>query len=122
MFQDYFPVYRGNTILISRIKDNDLRRRVVSVYTMASSMVDSVRMNNDLVAKFERWQQVFAETKNSVYQQRAADYLNRCVAYAKTMKEMHTELKEEVADLLRLLQKRGVLVEFPVRQILAPQQ
>lgn len=97
--QDYFPVYKGNTAVISRIKDNDLRRQIVSVYTQASGLIDSFRMNNELVRRFE------TDKAN------AAVHFQGCVVYAKSLKAAHLRLKGDVTKLLRELNKKGVISE-----------
>lgn len=108
---DYFPVYRGNTVLISRIKSNDLRKAIVSTYTKATGMIDSFRMNNELVGKVEYWNQLHQQTREESHLQIAQANYQRCVTYAKQIKESHRDLKDEVSKLLRLLHKQGVLTE-----------
>lgn len=51
LVSDFFNVYNGNTFLIGRIKDHDLRKNIIKTYTLGKGMIDSYRMNNDLVQK-----------------------------------------------------------------------
>lgn len=111
LVSDFFTVYNGNSFLIGRIPDNDLRKQIIKTYTMAKGMVDSYRMNNDLNQKFEHWHQVFQESKNEIHQQKAAAQFGALVEYAKTLKKNHQEVKTEIAQLLRTLRKYGVLSE-----------
>lgn len=76
--QDYFPVYRGNTSLIGQIRDNELRRLIVAVYTKAAGMIDNVRMNNELVGKQEYWHMIFQQSGQNHASQMATQFLNRC--------------------------------------------
>jgi hypothetical protein len=109
--QDYFTVYNSNTFLIGHIADNDLRKDIVFLYTTAKGLVDSYRLNNDLVQKFEYWNNLFIETQNEVHKDRAAAQFGVLVEYAKIIKKQHDILKQKSSELLRKLRKSGVLSE-----------
>lgn len=111
VFSDFFTVYNGNSFLIGRIPDNDLRKQIIKTYTLSKGMVDSFRLNNDLVQKFEHSNMVFFETKQQIHQQQATAHYQALVGYAKTLKQQHYMLKQEIQNLLRELRKHGVLSE-----------
>ena len=111
LVSDFFTVYNGNSFLIGRIPDNDLRKQIIKTYTLAKGMVDSFRLNNDLVQKFEVANKIFEETNEEVHKRHAAAHLGALISYAKTLKEGHQSLKQETAQLLRVLRKNGVLSE-----------
>ena len=111
LVSDFFTVYNGNSFLIGRIPDNDLRKQIIKTYTLAKGMIDSFRMNNDLNQKFEYWHQVFQESKIEVHQQKAAAHYGALVEYAKNLKLGHQQIKLESSQLLRSLRKHGVLSE-----------
>ncbi len=46
---DYFTVYHSNSFLIGKIKNNDLRKRIITTYTIAKGLIDSYKLNNELV-------------------------------------------------------------------------
>ncbi|MGW8168485.1 MAG: hypothetical protein ACWGHH_00515 [Sulfurovaceae bacterium] len=105
IISDYFSVYNGNTFLIGRITDNDLRKHIISTYTHLKGMVDSFRLNNDLVQKFEHSNNIFSETQQEVHKQHSVAYLNSLSDYAKILKTGHYELKQEIENLLISLKK-----------------
>lgn len=111
VFSDFFTVYNGNSFLIGRIPDNDLRKQIIKTYTLSKGMVDSFRLNNDLVQKFEHSNMVFSETKQQIHQQQATAHYQALVGYAKTLKQQHDVLKKEIQNLLRELRKHWVLSE-----------
>jgi len=74
-------------------------------------MIDSFRLNNDLVGKFEYSNKIFEETQLKVHEQQAVAHLSSLIQYAKTLKSGHSELKREASKLLRELRKNGVLNE-----------
>lgn len=112
LVSDFFSVYNGNTFLIGRINNNDLRKQIIKTYTLSKGMVDSFRLNNDLVHKFEYANKLHDETKQEVHKQHAFAHYNSLIAYAITLKQGHNALKHEVSNLLRTLRKNGVLSEL----------
>lgn len=111
LVSDFFAVYNGNTFLLGRIKDNDLRKSIIKTYTLGKGMVDSFRMNNELVQKFEHWDSVYAETQSKVHLERALAHHQGLIEYAKVLKLQHATLKQNVHATLRTLRKNGVLSE-----------
>lgn len=111
LVSDFFSVYNGNTFLLGRIKDNDLRKSIIKTYTLAKGLVDSYRMNNDLLQKYEHWDGVYAETQLQVHKDKAIAQYGALITYAKTLKLQHANLKENVKNTTRILIKNGVLNE-----------
>lgn len=111
LVSDFFPVYNGNTFLLGRIKDNDLRKSIIKTYTLAKGLIDSYRMNNDLLQKYEHWSGVYSETQLKVHQDKSFAQYRALVTYAQTLKLQHIKLKENVKNTVRILMKNGVLNE-----------
>ncbi|EQB1793098.1 hypothetical protein ACYCW3_005077 [Klebsiella quasipneumoniae] len=111
LVSDFFSVYNGNTFLLGRIKDNDLRKSIIKTYTLAKGLIDSYRMNNDLLQKYEHWDGVYSETQLQVHKDKAIAQYGALVAYAKTLKLQHIKLKDNVKLTVRILMKNGVLNE-----------
>lgn len=111
LVSDFFTVYNGNSFLIGRIPDNDMRKQIIKTYTLAKGIVDSFRLNNDLVGKFEFSNKVYEETQQEVHKKQAIAHYAALIEYAKTLKASHVELKKEISALLRALRKNGVLNE-----------
>jgi hypothetical protein len=111
LVSDFFTVYNGNSFLIGRIPNNDLRKQIVKTYTLSKGMVDSFRMNNDLVSKYEYSENIYSETQSEVHKEHAIMRYASLVTYAKNLKELHHSLKTEINSLLRELRKNGVLNE-----------
>lgn len=111
LVSDFFTVYNSNGFLIGRIYDNDLRKQIIKTYTLAKGIVDSFRMNNDLVGRFEHAKKIYQETRQEIHLQQANAYQEDLIEYAKNLKKSHKELKTEVNNLLRMLRKNGVLSE-----------
>jgi hypothetical protein len=109
--QDYFTVYTSNSHLIGQIPDVDLRKEIIATYSIAKSLIDSFRMNNELVLQFEQAVLLANETQNEKHQQVATLRRQQIVVYANSLKRIHGDLKVKVTSLLRELRKQGVLDE-----------
>lgn len=109
--QDYFIIYSANANSIGRVRDHDLRKAIVVAYTKAWGLIDSFRMNNELVHKFEYTTLLYQESKNPVHQAHANAHRQNLVRYAAQLKQRHNDLKAIVSDLLRRLRKEGVLTD-----------
>lgn len=103
--QEYFAVYATNAILIGKVKDHDLRKNIISTYTKAKGLIDSYRMNNDLVHKYEQSYWRFHETDATIHKANMKAHHQSLVKYAKELKETHHAVKGKVQDLLRELKK-----------------
>ena len=111
LVSDFFSVYNGNSFLIGRISNNDLRKKIIKTYTLAKGMVDSFRLNNDLVNKYEYAYFLYSESQSDVHKNQMSAHYQSLINYASTLKHAHNEFKKEVSSLLRDLRKAGVLNE-----------
>ncbi|MDX8410975.1 MAG: hypothetical protein R8K46_03740 [Mariprofundaceae bacterium] len=109
--QEYFTVYNSNGFLIGHVEDADLRKMIVQVYSAARGLIDSYKMNNEMLSKLEFWMYLYKETSNSVYEQNAQEKLAAMQLYAKSMKSSHAGLKDISSQLLRRLRKMGVIAD-----------
>lgn len=101
--QDYFTVYRSNANLIGRIPNRRLREIIVKTYIGTQALVDSYKMNNELVARLEYWEGLFAETKNDTYQVKLNLTYKGLVDYADGIRKRHYQLKTNVESLISAL-------------------
>lgn len=114
---DYFTVYNGNSFLIGRVKNNDLRKSIIKTYTLGKGMMDSLRMNNEILQKVEHWESIHAETQLPIHQEKAKHYYMSLVEYAKSIKKQHLDLKDNLKSTLRALVKNGVLNESDQKKV-----
>lgn len=107
--QDYFTIYNTNALSIGKIKDHDLRKQIVATYTRARGLVDSFRMNNELLQKWEHTHLLFQESQSELHKMRAQAHYESLTQYAASLKKTHLDLKSMAAELLRSLRERGGL-------------
>jgi len=107
--QEYFIVYTTNASLLGKIKDHDLRKNIVSTYIKAKGLIDSYKMNNGSIYKYEHAHWIFQETNNPIHQASMNAHRQALVEYAKELKKSHNEMKQKTQGLLRELRIEGVL-------------
>lgn len=105
---DFFTIYNSNARFIGRIPDDRVRAQVVKTYVLAKGQVDSFRMNNVLVDKFERASAMFNETKKPEHQAFAQAAYQQLVSYAPVLKAGNNEVKQAYQQLMTLLPKGSV--------------
>ncbi|HHR5899963.1 TPA: hypothetical protein ACS7XC_000837 [Providencia alcalifaciens] len=105
ILNDYFTVYNGNGILIGRINDNVLRKNIIETYTYAKGMVDSFRLNNDLLQRYEHWESIYNETKLEIHMQKYQECYSGLISYSKDLINQHYELKESVGKTIDMIKK-----------------
>jgi hypothetical protein len=105
IFQDYFTVYNGNSFLLGRIPDAELRTLIVKTYKVAKGNADSFRFNNLIVEKFENATNIHRQTNNPADEHQANAYLSQLIQYAGILRAQHLEVKEHVARLLAKIDK-----------------
>lgn len=105
--QEYFPIYKANSGMIVEVDSDDLRRQIIATYTRANGMIDSLRMNNYLLGEFDKAAHLARETGQPNHQERAHILWGHLVEYAGKLKVSDGALREDVAQLSRLLEAAG---------------
>lgn len=99
--QDYFTVYNGNSSLIGKIENHELRQSIIAVYTKAKGLLDSYKMNNEMLQKYENFNSLYRERGNPSIEGQVNAQYSRLVDYAEKLKEMHNEVREGIESLKR---------------------
>lgn len=104
--QDNYTIYNGNADKIGLIDDHDLRKMIIISYTKARSLIDSYRMNNDHVQK---WDYALALLKagNLQYENEVKERFAIMVNYIEKVKKTHNDIKNDVEKLISLFNKKG---------------
>lgn len=101
--QNYFVTYDENSSLIGRVKDDKLRKLIIVTYTKAKGLLDSYKMNNEMVQKYENFILLFQQTNNAIFKAWADAALGGLIIYADGIKRQHNEIKSNVIELLKKL-------------------
>ena len=102
--QEYFTVYNSNNHLIGHVKDAEIRRLIVEFYVKAKGLVDSFKMNNQMLKEYAQWIHLYNLTRNPCFQQNADNKLSTMKDYAEKLAVSHWELKKLAEVILGRLE------------------
>jgi hypothetical protein len=112
ILHDYHTVYKTNASLIGQITDKKLRKAIVLTYTKARSLIDSLRLNNDYLQKYEYWYRLSIQNKKwTDFDSNVMSSIKSLTDYASLLKMVHNETKLQVLTLLIQLKVRFINVE-----------
>ncbi|MGX1927283.1 hypothetical protein C9I98_26195 [Photobacterium sanctipauli] len=104
--QDYFTFYSANANALGHVPDKELRHSIVNVYGELKSLVDSYRMNNALVEKFDFAYARYQSEPSNVNEHALVSAQNTLTDYAKSLKSSHESCKKQIKPLLTALRRK----------------
>ena len=110
MTEDYFSVYTANAFLVGRIKDIRLRKAIVETYTRARWLIDSYRINNDMVQRYNQLDLMRQDSESRDLVNMIWSQEQSLIKYAPKLLEMHKLTKTSIEHLFMIVKK-----EMPAR-------
>jgi hypothetical protein len=112
---DYFPVYEGNAASIGLIPDSLLRNKIITGYTLAKSLIDSYKMNNQFI--WERRASLIEYHKAPANNPELRDATEKLLNmanwplddYGPKLRALHLQCKQSAGELLKQLEPFGKL-------------
>ncbi|HDV5405512.1 TPA: hypothetical protein RI771_003573 [Vibrio cholerae] len=104
--QDYFTFYGANASTLGQLSDKELLHDIVKVYRELKSLVDSYRMNNVLVEKYEIAHERYQSSQTELNKQSLVNAEASLIEYAISLKELHVVCKQMITPLLKTLRKK----------------
>lgn len=101
--QNNFIFYEQNALAISCVSEATLRE-TVRFYGSAKSLVDSYKMNNDLLNKIEQVATEASESSSEVYKARCSGLIAMGTEVGEGLKKIHTETMERYDTCLSLIE------------------
>lgn len=99
--EDYFTIYNQNSSLIGQISDACLRKNIISVYINIKGLLETYKINNGLIDKYQYYKNLFLETENKIYEQQRQAYHTSLLDYFPYIKEGHDQTKVLGTQLIR---------------------
>ena len=112
IISDYFPVYQANAGDIGLIPDASLRNKLVEAYTLAKSLIDSYKMNNQLIqesmaARIRYYDSVPGGPPSTADAEKQMQHAERVLNdYGPKLRVLHLKCKEKAEALLKQLETR----------------
>jgi len=100
---DYFPIYKNSVDAIGAIQDDVVRESLIRTYTLACGIIDSFRLNNSLIERYEDSDKEVARLDTPS----TREIRRRCeldiAAYWVNIQESHSTLIASSTETIRLL-------------------
>ena len=95
---DYLIIYSSNANLIGRVKNSNLRRKIVKVYTSFQALIEGYKMNSRVL---NECREAVHEGNHSLYSKLNFELRDN----APELKEKHDDFAELMEDFLEMLEK-----------------
>lgn len=104
--EDYFTIFNNNSALIGRIKDKELRDKIINTYSNAKGMVDTLRQNGVTVKQLEEFEISQASQSPSPH----IDALHKAFEvslceYGNQIREGHNILMDKLNSLIQYIEE-----------------
>jgi hypothetical protein len=99
--EDYFTIYTQSSSLIGQIPDESLRNKIIAVYINMKGLLDTYKINNRMLEKYDYYHNLFLETKLIIYEQQEMAYYTSLLNYLPSIKEGHrlaVDLSNQLID------------------------
>lgn len=93
----YFIIYKSNANLLGKIKNDELRKLIVSVYLHINEMCNSFKSYNNLLRT------TISPPQQSNIDQIQNNFKKMKESYLEKLKKSHEELKEEWQELMKII-------------------
>ena len=111
VYHDYFTVFDSNAGRIGQIEEPCLRRAIVKTYVLAKALVDSYKINNNFLGRWEQANSNWRLTGKRDDAKLAHERHEELITYAPKLKYTHQQATAEVEALLKILKEHGVSAE-----------
>ncbi|MHC4425117.1 MAG: hypothetical protein ACYSYV_03355 [Planctomycetota bacterium] len=103
--REYFSVYRSNSILVGRIRDDELRDILVKTYVQIQALMDAYQLYGDFLEKHQECEWSAGENGNEAHKLRARTGSLMAVGYSVALRQKHDIVKQNVHRLIELLEQ-----------------
>ncbi|CAI8961757.1 MULTISPECIES: hypothetical protein [Burkholderia] len=106
---DYFSVYHGHVGVLGYIQDDALRKALIQTYTYAKGLLDSFRLNNIFVERYEIAAKLHLRAPSEDHQNALTIAQDQLRLYAPTLVQSHQRLVAAVDSCLQQLRTAGAV-------------
>ncbi|MCO7223688.1 hypothetical protein [Pleionea sp. CnH1-48] len=102
---DYFTVYESNATLLAKLSDPELKKLIIETYLWFKSVIDTLELNNERMAKFEEARDLFIQTGDQRYQLLEDEYYKTLLKLASNIKENHQNAMKSSESMLDAIEE-----------------
>ena len=100
-----FPIFYSCSGEIPKIKDSDIRQKIIVTYTLLQSAIMSLRMNNELLEHMQFAAESYRKSNGSRDKAILDASLHRLREYLAPLKKIYLDAIESSQDLVKTVQK-----------------
>ncbi|EKZ2441578.1 hypothetical protein ACU63X_01740 [Klebsiella aerogenes] len=105
--QNYFSFYDTNSLSLASINEEALKS-IVMFYGSAKGLVDTYKMNNDVVDELSKLQTIFHETNMDIHKFNWEQTYHIAIDYGKSLKDIHNEVMSRVQVCLENIESEVI--------------
>jgi hypothetical protein len=104
--ESYFNIYDAHTSILGQIKDDILRDAIVKCYGQGRGLIDTIKMNNSLIEKYQNRCELSAQFDTEECRRLESNSFEGLSNYSEMVLKYHYDTKVEVENLMPLLLER----------------
>ncbi|APL45968.1 hypothetical protein QU507_002014 [Escherichia coli] len=97
--QNYFSFYESNSFALTSVNEETMKA-IVICYGSARSLVDTFRMNNQVLEDLAKLQTIFHETQKDIHRFNLEQTYHIATQYGEGLKQIHGEVMSRIAICL----------------------
>lgn len=101
----FFAVYNNSSHMVGRLKDGELRRKIISTYTHTKDLLDSFEENNKQCLELVNHQKYYIGNEEKYDPRIKEQLLEQMGSYANGIREQHSSTKAILDDLLAYIEE-----------------
>jgi len=105
--QDYLAYFHGNISFLSKVDNLELSMSINIAYLRVKSLLDSWKINTNLVRKYEEANAIMLQNPTSQKKQHCELIYKELVEYCSVLNIVHNECKLDIEELRKELKKSG---------------
>lgn len=110
--QSYFSFYENNSFALTSINEGTMKS-IVICYGSARSLVDTFKMNNQVLEDLSRFQTIYHDTQKEIHRFNLEQTYHIATMYGEGLKQIHSEVMLRITLCLESISNNLVELEKP---------
>lgn len=110
--QNYFSFYESNSFALTSINEKTMKS-IVICYGSARSLVDTFKMNNQVLDELSKLQTIYHDTQKDIHRFNLEQSYHIATMYGEGLKEIHCEVMLRITNCLESIDENLTELEKP---------